>query len=103
MRRYLTRDVANIKGSYCSGRDTRTVVLNRGNDCPSGHAFKSPVFQFLIRNNCRNSEIQFFFNKVRQPLNPLQINQPCMSYFKPIISRIYEAVYIFIAAISLSG
>ncbi|MGH9927069.1 MAG: hypothetical protein ACRD5B_17010, partial [Nitrososphaeraceae archaeon] len=53
-----------IKGSYCRGRDTRIVVLNRGNDRPSGHAFKSPVFQFPIRNNCRNSEIQFFFNKV---------------------------------------
>ena len=54
----------DIKVTYCRGRDTRTVVLNGGNDCPSGHAFKLPVFQFPIRNNCRNSEIQCFFNKV---------------------------------------
>lgn len=54
----------DIKGSYCRERDTRTVILNGCNDRPSDHAFKSPVFQFPICNNCRNNEIQCFFNKV---------------------------------------
>ena len=54
----------DIKGSYCRGRDTRTVILNGCNDCPFGHALKSPVFQFPICNNFRNNEIQCFFNKV---------------------------------------
>jgi hypothetical protein len=54
----------DIKGSYRRRRDTRTVILNGCNDCPSDLRQGHLCFNSLYVTIAKIVELQCFFNKV---------------------------------------